>query len=96
MLEETTYHILVPGEPETEEPAHPHGDSADASASKDEAGTEGQVAPASPGGPEATTTSQAKQDVWKINEWLRQKDGALGSSKFRLSAPPRLQAFFKK
>ena len=96
MLEETTYHILVPGEPETEEPAPPHGDSADALSLEDEVGTGGQVAPASPGGPEATAASQAKAGCqWKTKEWLRLKDGALGSSQFELPAPSEATSIFQ-
>lgn len=82
MLEETT-----PGEPGTEEPIPPHGDSAAASASRDDASAQGEATPASSGSLEATTTSQMRQDVWKTKELVRLKDGSLGTFRFELSAP---------
>jgi hypothetical protein len=96
MLEETTHHTLIPGEPGNEELTPPESDSANALASKDEAGAQGQVPPASPGDPEATVTNQVKQDLWSTKEWLRLKDGALGSSRFELPAPSEATSIFRE
>lgn len=83
-------------EPGTEAPLSLQSGTAEATTSQDAAGTEGQFAPASPGGPEATAKNQIKKDVWGITERLRRKDGALGSFRFELSAPSEATGIFQR
>jgi len=92
MLEGTTCHTLVPGEPGNGQPIPTQSSAADASATKDEAAVEGQAAPDSLG---ATSASQVKQSVWTTKEWLL-KDGALDTCQFELSAPLEATSIFQK
>jgi len=52
--------------------------------------------PLRPSVPEASATGQVKQDVWTSKEWLRLKDGALGSSRLELSAAPEATSILRK
>ena len=84
------------GESGTCEPTFPQSCTVEATISEDAASSEGQVAQASLGGPEATATSQLKQNVWTVNERLRRKDGALASFRFKLSASSEATGIFQQ
>lgn len=95
-MEETNSHTLAPVFRGTDEPIPSHSDSGEASASENEDRANGQAGQASSGNPEVARASDVKQEVWKINEWLRRKDGSLGSSRFELSAPIEATSIFQQ
>ena len=96
MLEETNIQVPAPEVAGTDEPISSHSDCAQGFASTDEARDHGQAMPASSGGPNGAPASDVTQGVWQIKERLRRKDGSLGSSGFKLSAPVEATNIFQQ
>jgi hypothetical protein len=87
MLDETNFQTPAPGAQRTEEPTPSRTDFDEASGSMHDERAPGQGAPASSGGGEGSPAGHGEKGVLGIDEWLRRKDGSLGSSRFEFSAP---------
>jgi hypothetical protein len=96
MLERTEFETLAPGLPGSDEPAVSQGGSGGSSAPKDDEHAPSQATTTLPGAPEVALSSDGANSVWKIGEWLRRKDGSLGSFRFEFSAPIEATKIFQQ
>jgi hypothetical protein len=96
MLEHTEFETQAPGPPGSDEPAALQGNSGGSSASLDDDHAPGQVTLPLPVSPEIAPSRDGANAVWKIGEWLRRKDGSLGSSQFEFSAPIEATKIFQQ
>lgn len=95
MLERTEFETPTPGPPGSDEPAS-QSESDGSSASVDDEHAPGQATEALPSAPDVAPSSDGANAVWRIGEWLRRKDGSLGSSRFEFSAPIEATEIFQK
>lgn len=95
MSEDTEFESIAPGQSGPAEPAA-QSDSCESSASMDDEDAPSQATSALPGAPEVAASSDGANAVWKLGEWVRRKDGSLGSSRFELSAPIEATKIFQQ
>ena len=95
MQEQTTHHILSPGEPGAPVPVDSQHDTSEATTSNADAGPEKQAALDAPNSSAAPPTTPITK-VDGIPEWVRKTSGELESIHFRYSLPLNEASLFEK